>query len=259
MQKELLTLTIVQSDIVWEDRAENLRQYSATLKKLPQTDLILFPEMFTTGFSMSTQHLAESMEGNTLYWLKEQSAQLRAAIGASLIIKEDDCFYNRFVLAAPDGSVAWYDKHHLFTMGNEHLHYTPGNTRVTMEYLGWRIRPIICYDLRFPVWSRNHDDYDLLICAANWPSPRHHVWKNMVVTRALENQCYCAAINRVGIDGMQLQFLGDSALVDPKGDVFFMGQEATHKTFTLSKPELQAFRSKFPVLNDRDDFTLQAF
>ncbi len=256
MQKALLNLTIVQSDIVWEDCSRNLQKYSDLMKELPQTDLILFPEMFTTGFSMSTHKLAENMEGKTLNWMKEQSVQLKAALGASLIISEDGRFYNRFVLVAPDGSVAWYDKHHLFTMGREHLHYTPGNTRVTMEYLGWRIRPIICYDLRFPVWSRNHDDYDLLVCTANWPMPRHHVWKNMVVTRALENQCYCAAVNRVGIDGMDLQFWGDSALVDPQGDVFFMGDQVIHKTFTLSKSELLTFREKFPVLGDRDHFTL---
>jgi omega-amidase len=253
--KMSLSVTLVQPDSIWEGKTANLGKISKMLEKLELTDLILLPEMFSTGFSMHVETLAESMEGPTIAWMKEKAFGRQAVVAGSLIIQENGCYFNRLVWAQPDGKLQWYDKRHLFSMGEEHLHFTPGNQRVTVEWNGWKIRLLICYDLRFPVWSRNHDDYDLMIYTANWPSARHHVWKNLLTARALENQSYCIGVNRIGKDGMGLEYLGDSGCIDARGEAVWLGSEEKIQTFTLSKEQLHGFREKFPILKDRDGFT----
>ncbi len=252
-----IKVTLVQPDLVWEDKAANLKKISGLLGDIGSTDVVLLPEMFTTGFSMRVEMLAEEMDGPAVSWMKEKAAAWQAVFAGSLIIKEDNLCYNRFVWASPDGKIQWYDKKHLFSMGEEHLHFVPGNQRVTVEWKGWRIRLLICYELRFPVWSRNQSDYDLLVYAANWPSSRHAVWKSLLIARALENQCYCIGVNRVGNDGMGLSYSGDSVLVSPRGEATWMGNMESTRSFSLNLSELNSFREKFPVLNDRDEFILK--
>lgn len=251
-----LKVTLVQTDLFWENKNSNLEHVSGMLENLDTTDLILLPEMFSTGFTMNAGHLAEDMAGQTVSWMADKASELDAVVAGSLIVRENGCFYNRFVWAGPDRKLQWYNKKHLFSMGGEDRYYTPGKERVTLEWRGWKIRLMICYDLRFPVWSYNHDDYDLLVYAANWPESRQKVWKNLLVARALENQCYCAAVNRLGTDGTGLSHCGDSGLVSPRGDAVWMGNAETVRTFSLSLTGLHQFREKFPVLCDRDSFNI---
>jgi len=213
--------------------------------------------MFTTGFSMQVEKLAEEMQGPTVKWMLGKASEFDAVITGSLIIRENNSFFNRMVWVEPDQQVRWYDKKHLFTMGEEHLNYSSGNRRVTLDWKGWKFRLLICYDLRFPVWSRNNDDYDVLVYAANWPSAKHQVWKTLLVARALENQCYCIGANRVGKDEMGLNYSGDSAFISPRGEAAWLGNAETSLTFSLSPDDLRPFRKKFPVLKDRDRFLLE--
>ncbi len=247
---------MVQFAPFWEQKAENLDYCNKLIEGMQSTDIIVLPEMFTTGFSMSVKALAEPMNGHTVQWMIANARKTGAAIAGSSIIEDGGNFYNRFLWVTPDENVQWYDKRHLFAIGDEHLNYTAGNQRVTIQWKGWKIRPLICYDLRFPVWSRNHDDYDLLLYVANWPSARHHVWKNLLISRALENQCWCAAVNRIGSDGMNLNYLGDSAIIDARGNARFLENRECVETFTLSWQELHDFRAKFPILRDRDQFQI---
>ena len=253
---DTLKITIVQPDIIWEKPAENRARLDTLLQESGETDLIALPEMFTTGFSMNPSRLYETMDGETIRWMKNKAAGSGAAITGSLIIQDQGKMLNRCIWASPDGSVQWYDKRHLYTMGSESKHYSAGSGRLIVEYKGWRICPLICYDLRFPVWSRNTENYDLLVYVANWPSPRHHVWKNLIVARSVENQAYCAGVNRTGNDGAGNSYSGDSVMSDPKGYATFMGDGELVKTFELSWNELHNFRQKFPLLPDRDQFTI---
>lgn len=254
--KENLKVTVIQSNIVWENPDANLEKYSQWIKHIGGSDVIVLPEMFSTGFSMNPKALKEGMTGTSVAWMKQIAAEKNAAVAGSLIIEEKQKIYNRALWVFPDGSLETYDKSHLFTMGQEHLHYTAGKKKIIVEYKGWRFCPLICYDLRFPVWARNAENYDVLLFMANWPSPRHHVWKNLLVARAIENQSYCLACNRIGNDGMGLSYLGDSACISPKGEVVFMGEKEGIQTFTLSYSELHKFRKIFPLLDDKDDFSI---
>jgi predicted amidohydrolase len=254
MLKEVFTISLVQYDIVWENPEANLGKLNLLLKSIGNSDLIVLPEMFISGFSMNPGKLFEEMDGPTIHWMKQNAASKNAVITGSLIIKENNKIYNRCLWVSPDGNIKTYDKRHLYTMGDEHNHYTAGNEKLVVEYLGWKICPLICYDLRFPVWSRNQENYDLLIYMANWPAARHHVWKNLLTGRAIENQSYCTGVNRTGNDGMGLQYHGDSTMVDPKGYATYLGDKEQTKTFQISYSELHTFRKKFPLLNDRDSF-----
>ena len=258
MTNNYLKISLIQFAPQWENRDANLETCSELIQQAGETSLVVLPEMFSTGFSMKVEKLAETMEGKTVEWMLSVAAKKNAAVTGSLIVGENGRFFNRLVWATPDGNVQWYDKRHLFAMGEEHLHYSAGRERVTLEMDGWKIRPLICYDLRFPVWSRNHDGYDLLLYVANWPSARHHVWKNLLVSRAIENQCWCVAVNRTGSDGMNLYYLGDSGVIDARGHAQWLGESDTVQTFTLSLQELKQFRDKFPVLNDRDNFHIDS-
>ena len=253
---ENLKITIIQPDIIWENPKVNLEKYSEWLEKTDETDVIILPEMFTTGFSMQPKKLKESMDGKSVKWMQQVAVDKNAAVVGSLIIEDDGKIYNRALWVFPDGKIESYDKRHLYSMGQEHMHYTAGSEKLIIEYKGWKFCPQICYDLRFPVFARNLEDYDVVFYMANWPAPRHHVWKNLLISRAIENQAYCFGINRVGTDGTGLKYLGDSSCISPKGETKFMGEGEAIKTFEISYSELHDFRKKFPLLNDRDSFTI---
>ncbi|MDB4582548.1 amidohydrolase [Draconibacterium sp.] len=253
---QALKITIIQPDIIWENPQANIAKYSRWIEKIRETDVIILPEMFTTGFSMNPEKLKESMKGLSIEWMKKVAAEQDASVIGSLIIEEDNQVFNRALWVFPDGKIEKYDKRHLYTMGQEHLHYSPGKEKIIVEFKGWKFCPLICYDLRFPVWARNLEDYDVVLFMANWPSPRHHVWKNLLISRAVENQSYCLGVNRTGTDGTGIKYLGDSACISPKGLAEFMGEEENIQTFEISYSELQNFRKDFPLLDDRDNFKI---
>lgn len=253
---ENLKITIIQPDIIWENAEQNLNKYSEMISNTQSTDVIILPEMFTTGFSMQPKKLKEKMDGKSILWMKNLAKEKNAVVTGSLIIEDESRIVNRCLWIFPDGKMEKYDKHHLYTMGKEHLHYSPGKEKLIVEYKGWRFCPLICYDLRFPVWSRNQENYDVLIYMANWPSPRHHVWKNLLITRAIENQSYCFGVNRTGTDGTGLKYLGDSAFINSKGLDTFLGENENVQTFEISYSELHNFRKNFPLLVDKDEFQI---
>jgi omega-amidase len=258
MQNTALRLTLLQADLIWEDATANLSQFEAMLRNLSEpTDFILLPEMFTTGFSMRSEALAEPMHGATMRWLAAQAAAHQAVVAGSFIVVEAGKYYNRFVLMRPDGSFEYYDKRHLFGMGGEDKHYTAGEKRLIFEWKGWRIAPFVCYDLRFPVWSRNTAGYDLLLYAANWPVQRIAHWRTLLQARAIENQAFAVGCNRIGTDGHGVYYSGNSMMIAPDGLVLF---EKTHQaavqTQVFSKLLLNKTRDFLPFLKDADDFIL---
>lgn len=255
-EMENLKITIIQPEIIWENSKVNLDKYSRWLETVKKTDVIIFPEMFTTGFSMESEKLNEFMDGPSIKWMKIIANKKNAAVVGSLIIKEDNQIFNRALWVFPNGKIEKYDKRHLFTMGQEHQYYSRGKEKKIIEFNGWKFCPQICYDLRFPVFSRNMEEYDVLFYMANWPAPRHHVWKNLLISRAIENQAYCFGVNCTGTDGNGINYLGDSACVSPKGEAEFIGEKEQLKTFEISYSELHSFRKKFPLLNDRDSFNI---
>lgn len=256
---EDLRVTLVQSDLKWEDRETNLRRFSERLAGIAgRTDLIVLPEMFSTGFTMAAGKMAEGMNGPTMRWLAEQAALAGAVVTGSFIAGEDGHCYNRLIWMRPDGSYTHYDKRHLFTLAGEQHHYQAGRRRLLTELKGWKVLPLICYDLRFPVWSRNTADYDLLIYVANWPERRSHAWRSLLTARAIENQSYTIGVNRVGNDGNEVYHSGDSSLID------FAGAERYHvahseDVFTTILPAdaQRQFRGKLRFLQDRDEFVLE--
>lgn len=252
-----LKVTIVQTDISWKNPKNNRDKIETWLAGSKDTDVILLPEMFTTGFTMELDKVQETMDGVTIAWMKELAKQKNASVCGSVIVMDEGKSYNRAIWVFPDGQIEHYDKRHLYTMGKEHLYYEQGRSKTIINFRGWRFCPLICYDLRFPVWSRNLENYDVLIYMANWPSPRHHVWKNLLVARAIENQSYCIGVNRVGSDGQNLNYLGDSGFVTPKGVVEYLGPKEQLITRKLSYEKLIDFRSSFPLLNDMDRFDIQ--
>lgn len=255
-----LEVGLIQSKLHWEDADANRVMFEEKLEKLPQTtDLAILPEMFTTGFSMHPESLAEPHLGQSFEWMQHMAERNHMVVTGSLIIKENNNYYNRLYVVFPDGSHKYYDKRHLFRMGQENEHYTAGSQRMTFTLKGWRIRPLICYDLRFPVWIRNKGDYDLLLFVANWPEVRRHVWKTLLTARALENQVYVVGVNRIGEDGKGLTYAGDSMVLHPKGHAISQTQphESSEEAVRLSMDELVRFREKFPVEKDADDFVIK--
>ncbi|MFT6210071.1 MAG: putative amidohydrolase [Bacteroidia bacterium] len=257
-----LRITICQQPLAWEDKQTNLQFWEEKLRPLKgQTDLIVFPEMFTTGFTMNVLELAESMDGPTITWIRDLSEEIGATITGSVIIEEDGKFYNRMLWANPDGSFTWYDKRHLFSFANEDRFFTAGSERKIIEKDDWKFMPQVCYDLRFPVFSRNlkSDRYDVLIYVANWPAARSSAWRSLLVARAHENQCYVIGVNRVGTDGKGIEYDGSSLVVSPKGDIlssFDKGEEAI-ETISLSRTDLDNFCAKFRPLDDADEFNVK--
>ncbi|HRZ76167.1 MAG TPA: amidohydrolase, partial [Bacteroidales bacterium] len=227
-----LRISLIQDELVWEDPAANRARFQAILESMEDTDLVLLPEMFSTGFTVHPQRVAESMDGTTIQWLRRMARESGKAMAGSLIVKEGESYYNRLVFCHPDGALEHYDKRHLFRMGGEHLRFGMGNHNIMVNYRGWKIRPLICYDLRFPVWARNrysegNYDYDLLLYLANWPRARRHHWMTLLSARAIENQCYVAGLNRVGTDGAGVSYSGDSRVIGPGGEeITVAGEEA---------------------------------
>ena len=263
-----MRLTIVQTALHWENAAANRAMLGEKLALVAgQTDLILLPEMFTTGFSMNAHALAEQMDGPTVDWMREQAARLEAALCGSFICLENNHFYNRLLFMRPNGQADWYDKRHLFSLAKEHETYTPGRERRIIEWLGWRICPLVCYDLRFPVWSRNRSGglsgntdspYDLLLYVANWPIRRSHHWRALLPARAIENQCYVAGVNITGTDGNGYEYAGDSSIVDYSGrNLCQISLQEGLFTTKLLLEDMRQFRQQLPFLADGDSFSLQ--
>ncbi len=256
---EKLDVTIAQTELHWHDAERNLALFTRLLATLEQpTDLIVLPEMFTSGFTMQPEGNAQKMDGSAIRWMADTAAATQAAICGSLIIEEDGRYYNRFVLMRPDGRHEHYDKRHLFRLAGEHQSYNAGAASPTFVLNGWRIRPTVCYDLRFPVWSRNRGDYDLLVNAANWPASRQQAWDTLIRARAIENLSYVAAVNRVGQDGNDIDYKGGSAIVDFLGNCLACpGERPGLAHASLCPDELAAFREKFPFHADADDFVIE--
>jgi len=287
-----LTITTIQSNLHWENKAANLQQFEEKIRQLQRAEIVILPEMFSTGFSMQAEKLAEKMDGPTVAWMKKLSAEKKIILTGSLIIEDDGHYYNRLVWMLPNGQYGYYDKRHLFAYGHEDQHYTPGNKRLIASVKGWKINLLVCYDLRFPVWSRQkpadssladlvasemeaHDfpmappaeagssvneqspEYDLLVYVANWPERRSHAWKTLLQARAIENQCYVVGVNRIGEDGNGIYHSGDSMIVDAMGTVLYT---KTHEedifTITLEKGPLDEVRNKLPFLKDGDRFLI---
>ena len=257
---ETFTISFLQTDLRWHDAAANRSHLARRLASLDvPNDLIVLPEMFTTGFSMEAAALAETMSGPTVAWLREQAATYDAVLTGSIIIEEEGRFYNRLLWVRPDGQLSYYDKRHLFTLAGEQHVYTAGRQRLVEEWRGWRICPLVCYDLRFPVWSRNraNNPYDLLLYVANWPAVRRPAWTTLLQARAIENVAYTLGVNRVGTDGLGHAYAGDSALLDMQGNYLVqVGALEMTMTRTLTRAPLDEFRTKFPALNDADEFEL---
>ncbi|MRX46316.1 nitrilase family protein [Pedobacter puniceum] len=256
---EQLKVTLLQAYLFWENSAKNLQNISLKLSDIRErTDLIVLPEMFNTGFTMNAVDNAEKMDGKTVNWMRDTARKFNAVVTGSLIIEENGNFYNRMVWMRPDASYETYDKKHLFGLGEEDKTYTAGNKQVVVELKGWKIRLAICYDLRFPVWLRNHQQqYDLLLVVANWPEKRAHHWRMLIPARAVENQSFIIALNRVGYDGKQIYYSGDTTCLSPAGDViYYKRDEEDLYTFTINKAEVERVRTEMPFLKDADDFNL---
>lgn len=260
-----LKTTFIQSDLYWQDIDANLAMFEEKIWEIEEsTDIIILPEMFNTGFSMNAESLAEPMNFRTFKWMNQMARQKNAAVVGSYIVKESIKYYNRLYWVEPDGSFNFYDKRHLFRMGDEHLTYSDGKKRMIRNFRGWKIMPLVCYDLRFPVWSRNRYnaiadalEYDLLIYVANWPAPRTDVWDTLLKARSMENQCFTIGVNRTGSDGVGIDYNGHSTVYDFKGQSL---NEITNKpaiqTIELNLDELRSFRKKFPAYLDGDEFEI---
>lgn len=261
-----LTVSTIQTNLHWENKSANLQMLEEKIIGLYRnTELVVLPEMFSTGFSMKPELLAETMEGETMAWMKRVSAANRVILTGSLIIEEEKKYYNRLIWMMPNGEFGYYDKRHLFGFAGEDKHYQAGNKRLITSVKGWKINVQVCYDLRFPVWARQPVkkdieypyEYDVLLYVANWPERRSHAWKTLLCARAIENQCYVIGVNRVGMDGNEIYHSGNSLVIDPLGEVLYhMADEEDIFTIMLEKEKLDDVRSRFPFLKDADEFRL---
>lgn len=260
-----MKVSIIQTHLHWEDPEKNREHFGTLLDSIEeQSDLIVLPEMFTTGFSMRPEKIAEKSNGPTLEWLKQQARKKNAVITGSVAVEDSGRYYNRLFWVRPEGNFETYDKRHLFRLAKEDEHYTGGTRKIIQNISGWKICPLICYDLRFPVWSRNSFEngewqYDVLVYVANWPEVRSHVWKSLLVARAIENQCYVIGVNRIGKDGNDYNHTGDSVIINPRGEVISKtkANEEGIETVTLDKNYLADFIKVFPVGLDADRFDLK--
>lgn len=272
MKPESLRISIIQSELHWENIDKNLKMFSEKIASLPDTDLIVLPEMFNTGFSMNTKALAEHNRGKTMQWMRDRGKEKNCVITGSIIFAESGNYFNRLIWMRPDGTFDTYDKRHLFHMSDEDKYFSSGKYRLITELKGWKICPLICYDLRFPVWSRNKfsnkdglkktcdASYDLLIYIANWPERRAHPWKSLLVARAIENQAFVVGVNRVGEDGHKVYHSGDSAVFNFRGELLstVKSGEDNNETITINYSELNEFRKTFAVGLDADDFRVSS-
>ena len=256
---DTLNVVLIQADLFWEDPIQNRKFFADKINSITSPiDLIVLPEMFTTGFTMNAQPLAETMDGETIKWMKNLAQKSGAAITGSIIVTEDEKFYNRLLFVTPQEEIFHYDKKHLFTLANEQDNYSPGSKKLIVDYRGWKICPLICYDLRFPVWSRNVENYDVLIYVANWPEIRIKAWDVLLQARAIENMAYCIGVNRVGVDGKGFNYVGHSAIYDCLGNNILKNTIEIENTFvtTLDKTHLVKNRNKLNFLNDKDGFMM---
>ena len=263
-----MKLTIIQTELNWENRDKNIQHFEKLIDSIiDKTDLIILPEMFTTGFTMNPKKYAESADGETLKWLKFKSKEKQSVITGSIAVEEHGYFYNRLYWINPNGEVNTYDKRHLFSIGTENQFYKAGSKKIITHLKNWKFCPLICYDLRFPVWSRNRFqinnskpnwDYDVLIYVANWPEKRIYAWKHLLIARAIENQCYVIGINRIGIDGNGIKHSGNSLVINPRGEIIFQLKENEEQlqNVILDWDFLEKFRKEFPVGIDADDFKI---
>ena len=267
-----LTITTIQSNLIWEEESANLRLLEQKISGIVEkTEIVVLPEMFSTGFSMRPEEFAETMDGETIGWMKRVSRENGIILTGSIMIKEEGNYYNRLIWMLPNGQYGQYDKRHLFAYAEEDKHYSPGNNRLIASVKGWKINLQVCYDLRFPVWSRQAPsqpqpmgeaypapEYDVLIYVANWPERRSHAWKTLLCARAIENQCYVVGVNRVGNDANNIYYSGNSLIIDPLGQVLYhMADEEDVNTITLQKEILEDVRTKFPFWKDADSFKIQ--
>jgi predicted amidohydrolase len=257
-----LDVVIIQDQVTWHDIAQNIDMFDETIHLevnglAEPADLVVLPELFTTGFTTEVATYAETMTGSAVTWMREAAEREQVTLTGSLLIEEDGNYYNRLIWMPPDGQLSYYDKRHLFRMGDEHKYYTPGKERLIVTLNGWRICPLICYDLRFPVWSRNRQDYDLLIYVANWPAKRQEIWRTLLQARAIENQCYVIGVNRIETDGNNIRYNGGSALIDFVGQVLVSRFDASLvRTVELDYKELADYRESFPAYLDADNFEI---
>ena len=259
-----LAITLIQPDLIWEDKKSNLLKFEEFFHKIyRKTDLIVLPEMFNTGFVVDQRTLAESMNGQTVEWMAKQASALKSVLTGSLVIVENGNYYNRLVWMQPDGNYKIYNKRHLFHPGNEHEQFSNGTEKLVVDLLGWKICPLVCYDLRFPVWSKKTwkdgvYEYDILLYIANWPAARSYAFRQLLIARAIENQCYVAAVNRVGIDGKGTNHQGESTILDFKGKhlIEMDSNEEGMETLNLKYDLLADFRKNFTVGMDWDTFNI---
>lgn len=255
-----IAITIVQTNLHWEDKKANLIMLRDKIDRIKEkTEIVILPEMFSTGFSMKPELLAEDMDGETVLWMKKIAADKKIILSGSIIARENTKYFNRLIWMLPNGQYGYYDKRHLFAYGDEHQHYTAGNKRLIASAKGWKINLQVCYDLRFPVWARQSEfgEYDVLVYVSNWPEKRSQAWKTLLQARAIENQCYVIGVNRVGEDGNGIYYSGDSMIVNPLGEILY--QKANDEdifTCALQKNILQQVREKFPFWKDADSFNI---
>ncbi|WP_299118827.1 amidohydrolase [uncultured Tenacibaculum sp.] len=255
-----LKIALIQSDLVWENPTENKNRFQEKIMAISDTiDLIILPEMFTTGFSMTPENIAETMEGNTVNWMLKLAKEKNCAITGSIIITENNNYYNRLLFVHPSGKIDSYDKKHTFTLAGEHEVYTAGKTKNIIDYKGWKICPLICYDLRFPVWARNTENYDLLLYVASWPKPRVEAWDSLLKARAIENMSYTIGVNRVGVDANNYEYNGNSVAYDMLGNCIDKknNNEEVSIMIELDKKSQLKIRNRFRFLEDQDNFIFQ--
>lgn len=259
MAKSDLQISLVQTNIVWENPAANRKVLSEKFASIKgKQQIIILPETFTTGFSMQAEKLAEKMDGETAHWMKEEAIKNRCIIAGSLIIEEHGQYFNRMLWVMPNGEIAHYDKRHLFSYAGENVDFSAGQKRIIVQVNGWKICLQICYDLRFPIWARNTDDYDILLYIANWPEKRNYVWENLLMARAIENMSFVIGVNRVGADGNGHQYVGNSSIYSPLGELIFKETEKEKViTHIFQYSIIEESRQRFPFLNDRDEFLLR--
>lgn len=259
-----LTFTLIQTNLFWENKVANLQMLEEKINNIQsKTEVVVLPEMFSTGFSMQPEKFAESMNGSTLQWMQKIAFEKKIILTGSLMIEENGNYYNRLIWMLPNKQFGYYDKRHCFAFAKENEHYTAGNKRLIASVNGWKINLQICYDLRFPVWARqtmnnNTAEYDVLIYVANWPQRRSYAWKTLLAARAIENQCYVIGVNRIGDDGNKIYHSGDSMVINALGEILYHKENDEDVfTITLQKNELQEIRNKFPFLADADSFKIE--
>jgi hypoxanthine-DNA glycosylase len=255
--QETLRVTTIQTDLYWEDSVANRAMLEKKIRALEETDVIILPEMFTTGFSMNAKELAETMSGVTVSWMKQLSKEFSVVLTGSVIIKEGNHYFNRMLWVQPAGELLYYDKKHLFSMAKEEETYTAGTQRIMVDYKGWKIALFVCYDLRFPAWCRNQKEYDMAIYVASWPAKRSYHWCTLLPARAIENQAYVFGVNRIGKDGKGFDYNGDTMVIDPAGEIWYHQEEKEHiQQHILTKEHLMTVRKQYPFLQDRDTFRI---